>query len=72
MSQRIFNICAKKFGGLSMSIEELTQQVRENPMCISEIVREANLEILNEAVAWEFCSEKVASYFDNLVSNQQQ
>lgn len=72
MSQRIFNICSKKFGGLPLSIEELTQQIRENPLFIVEIGIEANLEIINEAAAWDFCSEKVASYLDNLASSNHQ
>ena len=72
MSQRIFNICSKKFGHLAdnpVEISDLCQKARNNPIFVGEIVREANLEILNEASAWEFCSEKTSSYLENLLSN---
>lgn len=72
MSQRIFNICSKKFGHLSNNpeaVRELLIKARNNPEFVVEIGREANLEILNEASAWEFCSEKIASYFENIANN---
>lgn len=72
MSQRIFNICTKKYGHLvndPVTLNALRLEARNNPSVISEIVREANLEILNEASAREFCSEKVTNYFDNLPNN---
>lgn len=72
MSQRIFNICSKKFGHLindPITIIDLCQKARNNPIFVGEIVREANLEILNEASAWEFCSEKITSYLENMSSN---
>lgn len=72
MSQRIFNICSKKYGHLAndpVALAELTQQARNNPIFVGEIIRESNLEILNEASAWEFCSEKITSYLENLPAN---
>lgn len=74
MSQRIFNICSKKFSHLAndpIKLADLCQNARNNPIFVGEIVREANLEILNEASAWEFCSEKITSYLENLLSNNQ-
>ena len=65
MSQRIFNICSKKFSHLinnPIAVKELLHKARNNPEFVAEIGREANLEILNEAAAWEFCSEKISSY----------
>ena len=72
MSQRIFNICSKKFGHLLNNIDaikELSYKARNNPEFVAEIGREANLEILNEASAWEFCSEKISSYLENTTGN---
>lgn len=72
MSQRIFNICSKKFGHLSNdpdAIKELLHNARNNPEFVDEIGREANLEIVNEASAWEFCSEKITSYLENITNN---
>ena len=69
MSQRIFNVCFKKYGHLvhnPVAIEELLHKARNDPKFINEIGRESNLDIINEAAAWEFCSEKVSSYFENL------
>lgn len=72
MSQRIFNICSKKYGHLAndpVSLAELTHKARNNPIFVGEIIRESNLEILNEASAWEFCSEKIINYLENLPAN---
>lgn len=52
-----------------VSISELIEKARNNPIFISDIVREANLEIVNEASAWEFCSEKVSNYLETYASN---
>lgn len=51
-----------------IKLGDLCQKARNNPIFVGEIVREANLEILNEASAWEFCSEKITSYLENLLS----
>lgn len=72
MSQRIFNTCSKKFGHLTNhpdAIRELLHNARNSPEFVAEIGREANLEIVNEASAWEFCSEKISSYLENITSN---
>lgn len=72
MSQRIFTICSKKFGHLINDpsiVVDLIDKARNNPIFIGEIVREANLEIVNEASAWEFCSDKVSSYLENYTAN---
>lgn len=72
MSQRIFNICSKKFGHLSNNpeaIKELLHNARNSPEFVAEIGRESNLEIVNEASVWEFCSEKISSYLENITNN---
>jgi hypothetical protein len=72
MSQRIFNICSRNFSHLAndpIAIADLCQKARNNPRFVGEIVREANLEILNELSAWEFCSEKISSYLENMLTN---
>lgn len=72
MSQRIFNICSKKFGHLvndPNAYADLCHKARNNPIFVGEIVREANLEILNEASAWEFCSEKISTYLENMTTS---
>ena len=53
---------------LDIFINELSHKYRNNPIFAAEIAREANLEILNEVSAWEFCSEKISSYLDSLSS----
>lgn len=78
MSQRINNVCIKMFTNLDpnlsdppLKIEDLIKQARNDPSITSEIAREANLEIVNEAAALEFCSEKISSYLDNLISSME-
>lgn len=54
---------------VKIEIKDLIKQARNNPSITSEIAREANLEIVNEAAALEFCREKISSYLDNLSSS---
>ena len=54
---------------VTTEIDDLIKQARNNPSITSEIAREANLEIVNEAAALEFCREKISSYLDNLASS---
>lgn len=53
----------------SLNVADLIDKARNNPVFIAEIVKEANLDIVNEAAAWEFCSEKVTNYLENHMSN---
>lgn len=47
-------------------VKELLYKARNNPDFVAEIGREANLEIVCEASAWEFCSEKISNYLENI------
>ena len=73
MSQRIFNICTKKFARRIRTREDafqLQQQVTtEEGNLLSEMVREANLEITNSEAAKSFCKEKIISYLDSYASS---
>jgi nitrogen regulatory protein PII-like uncharacterized protein len=74
MSQRIMNTCTKRFSSLHNEndpeeIQKMSSEIRNNPIYISEIIREANLEIVDEASAYEFCNEKVSIYLDNLIND---
>lgn len=68
MSQRIFNFCSKKYptGSLTRSaLDSLRYTLKSDHTVTLEIVSEANLEIVNEMAAVEFCIEKVFSYLEN-------
>ena len=69
MSQRIVTTCSKKFGHLfndPIALADLIDASKNDSKFISEICREASLEIVNQVSALEFCREKVSNYFDEL------
>jgi hypothetical protein len=63
MSQRIFQACSETFKDLTIETEtELEEQISNldrNSGLVKTILRVADLEIINESTAKEYCHEKV-------------
>ena len=63
MSQRIFQACSEIFRNLQIQTEEDLElnmlQIRSNSMIIKDLIKNADLEITNDAVARDYCLEKV-------------
>lgn len=66
MSQRIFQACSETFRNLQIQTEEELElnilEIRSNSMIIKDLLKNADLEITNDAVARDYCLEKVRLY----------
>lgn len=63
MSQRIFSVCAEVFQDVQIETEsELEAQIsylNQNEALIGIVLEKADLEIIDQIVAKEYCREKV-------------
>lgn len=63
MSQRIFSVCAEVFQDVQIETEsELEAQIshlNQNEALIGIVLEKADLEIIDQVVAKEYCREKV-------------
>lgn len=63
MSQRIFQACSDTFRNLQIQTEEELEmnilEIQSNSRIIVDLLKNADLEITNDAVARDYCLEKV-------------
>ena len=76
MSQRITNVCQRRFPPASLDVESvgslLASFTTPNPQStalLAEIAKESNLEIVDLDCLMEFTKEKLISYLENLQSS---